>query len=81
MTDKLVDRVPTATSGGIDRVSKSSSHMAVPIELYKGRTQKMKRVMKKMMQIKEDGEDNEEGGENEFHTPFMPTIKELIFAP
>ena len=36
---------------------------------------KMRRAMKKMMQIEEDGEDDERGGEDELHTsPSIPAI-------
>ena len=61
--------IPTATSGSIDGVLISSSHITVSIGLHRGRTRvirivTMKRVMKKLMQIKEDEEDDEEGGEN-----------------
>ena len=37
--------------------------------------------MKKITQIKEDGEDNKEHGKNVFKTPVMPAIQELKFAP
>ena len=45
---------------------------------------KMRRATKKMMQIEEDGEDDEEGDKDELHTsppPTIPAIQELKFVP
>ena len=65
--------VPMVASGGSGTRTRSW-HITAP-------QVKTRRVMKKMMQIEEDGEDDGEVGKDKLHTsPTMSAIQELMFT-